>query len=323
MGMKIEQDWKSVAMEGVVLTIGNFDGVHRGHQAILTSGRRLADDAGAPLVAMTFDPHPLAILTPKRMPATLTPTAEKLRLLEEARVDVAVVIATTGDFLDFTAEQFIHEIILKRFRPHAMVEGASFAFGRDRTGTVKTLEAAGQEHGFRVETVDPIRIALGGQADTVISSSLVRQLIRSGTVDQAAACLGRPYVLFGEVVHGAGRGAGLGFPTANLDAGSQLVPADGVYAGFTRMESQSYPTAISIGTNPTFGGEHRVIEAHLLDYQGDLYERELRVGFHGWLRDQQPFPSPSALQAQIQRDIEQTRAVFVRHRKNESSDGHH
>jgi riboflavin kinase/FMN adenylyltransferase len=312
MAMQIENDWQSVSISGVVLTIGNFDGVHRGHQAILARGRELADAHQTALVAMTFDPHPLTILTPKRPPETLTPTAEKLRLLEEAGVDTVVLVESTPEFLNMTAADFIQQVIVQRFAPKAMVEGASFGFGRGRQGDVRLLQSSGAELGFAVEIIGPIRIALGGHPDAIISSSLVRQLIRSGTVDQAAICLNRPYLIIGQVIHGAGRGAGLGFPTANLDAGTQLVPADGVYAGFTRLEKRHCPTAISIGSNPTFGGVTRSLEAHLLDYEGDLYEQELHLGFLSWLREQQSFPSPETLKHQIQRDVEETRAIFAR-----------
>jgi riboflavin kinase/FMN adenylyltransferase len=305
--MKVIDSLEPVRLKGVVLTIGNFDGVHRGHQAILAAGRRRADAVTAPLVAMTFDPHPLAILTPEHVPPALTPLDEKLHLLELHRADIAVVVRSSRAFLQLTADDFIQQIVLDRFRPAAMVEGASFGFGRKRQGDVYMLQAAGRQHGFEVEIVEPVRVALGGKPDAVISSSLVRQLLGSGAVSEAAACLGHPYALTGTVVHGAGRGRSLGFPTANVAPTSQMIPAEGVYAGRARLDRQETPAAISIGHNPTFGGQSVIVEAHLLDYREELYDHPIRIEFLEWLRPQHRFESPEALIEQIARDVARTR----------------
>lgn len=309
--MDVMHGLESAALTDVVLTIGNFDGVHRGHQAILAAGRRRADAAGAPLVAMTFDPHPLAILTPDHVPPTLTPLHEKLRCLERAGTDGVVVVRSTPAFLNLSADAFLTQVIVGRFRPVAVVEGASFGFGRHRQGNVETLRAAAPNHGFEVEVVEPVRIELGGHPGTVVSSSFVRQLIQSGTMDQARLCLGRPYALFGRVGHGAGRGRGLGFPTANLLVEGQLVPGEGVYAGRTRIGDRWFAAAVSIGRNPTFDGETLSVEAHLLDFDGDVYEQDLRVELIEWLRDQRRFASPEALREQIDRDVTRTREVVA------------
>jgi riboflavin kinase/FMN adenylyltransferase len=300
----------SARFEAVVLTIGNFDGVHLGHQAILAAGRRRADAARTRLVAMTFDPHPLAVLTPEHVPAMLTPLEEKLHQLERAGADVAVVVRSSVDLLKISAADFIAEVIVARFRPRAVVEGISFGFGRHREGNVESLQAATGRYGFEVEVVGPVRIALGGHPDTVISSSLVRQLLVSGTVDRAAICLGRPYALLGPVIHGVGRGVTLGFPTANIDPGRQLAPAQGVYAGRSIVDGKPYPAAISIGRNPTFGGHELAVEAYLLDFAGDLYGRSIRIEFLDWLRPQVKYESAEALHDQIARDVELTRKIF-------------
>lgn len=294
---------------GVILTIGNFDGVHRGHQAILAAGRRRADAAHTSLVAITIDPHPLTVLTPEHVPPTLTPLDEKLRCLQRCGVDMVVVLPAGPDLLRISAADFIANVIHARFRPRAIVEGASFGFGRHREGNVRTLEDAARQYGFEVEVVEPVRISLGGHTDTVISSSLIRQLLASGTVQHAAVCLGRPYVLLGQVIHGAGRGASLGFPTANIDPGGQLVPAEAVYAGRAELDGRSYTAAISIGRAPTFGGQKVEIEAFLLDFNDDVYGRPIRIEFLEWLRPQVRFESPAALCRQMALDVQQTRKI--------------
>jgi riboflavin kinase/FMN adenylyltransferase len=308
--VSVVRDLNAVRLSGVVLTIGNFDGVHRGHQALVSAGRRRARATGTDVVAMTFEPHPAAILAPDRIPPTLTPLDEKIRLLEAAGADLVVVVESRPEFFSCPAEAFVSEVIVGRFKPIAMVEGAGFRFGQHRQGDVQTLQAAGRQHGFEVEVVPPVRVDLGGHPDTVISSSLVRHLIGSGTVDRAALCLARPYALLGSVEHGAARGRTLGFATANLDVcPGQLVPADGVYAGRTMIEGKAWPAAVSVGANPTFGGDRRLVEAHVLDFAGNLYGRPMRLEFLEWLRGQQKFDSTAELQARVQMDIARTREI--------------
>jgi len=311
--MLIIHDLESVQLSGVVLTIGNFDGVHLGHQAMLTAGRRYADRERTRLVVMTFDPHPSAVLNPLKSPPTLSPLSDKLYWLEKGGVDVAVVVKATPDFLAMSAESFLKRIILTKFRPMAMVEGASFGFGHKRQGDVHTLIAAGSQYGFKVEVVEPIRIGLGGHPDTVISSSLIRQLIMSGTVDRAALCLGRPYTLFGTVAHGVGRGGSIGYPTVNLNVADQLVPAEGVYAGRTKVNGRPFTAAISIGYSPTFKSENLSIEAYLIGFKYNIYGQPINLQFLEWLRDQVTFPSIETLQAQIQKDVLQTQAIMQKY----------
>ena len=307
--MRVIEGLESVELSGVVLTIGNFDGVHRGHQAILSSGRCRADAGQTSLVVMTFDPHPLAILTPEHVPPALTPLDEKLRLLQQFGADVVVTARSRPKFLKLTPDKFITEVIMARFRPLAMVEGASFGFGCHRHGTVETLRAAAGQSGFEMEVVEPIRVALGGHPGTVISSSLVRQLVASGAVDQAATGLGRPYSLVGRVVRGAGRGRSLGFPTANVQVDSQLIPAEGVYAAEAELEGRRFAAAVSIGRNPTFDGRETVIEAHLLEFDGQPYEQPIRIELLDWIRGQRKFDGPEALRQQIERDVARVREI--------------
>ncbi|MBI4582028.1 MAG: bifunctional riboflavin kinase/FAD synthetase [Planctomycetes bacterium] len=311
MSVQVIQGLRSVRLTGVVLSVGNFDGVHRGHQAILSVGRGRARAVQTQMVAMTFEPHPATVLAPDRVPPILTPLDEKVRWLEAAGADVVVVVDSRPEFFSCPAEAFIEQVIVERFRPAAVVEGASFRFGQHRQGDVELLRAAGGRFGFGVEIISPVRVDLGGHPDTAISSSLVRHLLDSGTVDRAAVCLGRPYALVGQVEHGVARGRTLGFATANLAVhAGQLVPAEGVYAGRTSIDGTDYAAAISIGCTPTFGGERRLVEAHVLDYAGDLYGRAMRLEFLAWLRGQQTFGSPAALKAQVQTDIAQARRNY-------------
>ena len=296
-------------LSGVVLTVGNFDGVHRGHRQILARSARLAADAGATLVAMTFDPHPLTVVAPSRAPALLAPVDEKLRWFADAGVDVAVVAASEPEFLSLSPEAFIDRVVMARFKPRCMVEGASFGFGRGRTGDVNRLAALGRQHGFDVEIVEPVRVDVDDAEPVVVSSSMIRAMLTRGQVEQAARCLGHPYALLGQVVRGAGRGRGLGFPTANLRVvDRQLVPAQAVYAGRAEFGGRTAPAAISIGINATFGGTDVSVEAHLLDVDEDLYDAPLRLELLTRIRDQQRFDSPDALRGRLVKDIEAVRA---------------
>jgi len=309
--MRVIRALESVKLAGVVLTIGNFDGVHRGHQAILTAGRKRADEGDTQLVALTFDPHPLAVLTPGHVPPLLTPLDEKLHWLECAGVDRAVVAESRPALLSLSAEEFIADVIAARFRPKTVVEGASFAFGRKRQGNVRMLSTASPKYGFDVEVVEPTRVALGGHPDMMISSSLIRQLLQSGTVDQAGVCLGRPYALLGRVERGAGRGLALGFPTANIRVQNQLIPAEGVYAGRVWLEGRPLAAAVSIGRNFTFDAGDLIVEAHLLDFSGGLYDQPIRLELIEWIRQQQRFDSPKSLGEQIERDVARTRKIVA------------
>ena len=307
--MQVYEALEDVRLRGTVLTIGNFDGVHRGHQALVAAGRKLAEGRGGPVAVMTFEPHPAAILAPDRVPPTLTPLPEKLRWLEAAGADVVVVVPSRAEFFSQPAAAFITDVIVARFAPVGLVVGRNFRFGLHRQGDVTMLAQAGQGHGYEVQVVEPVRVNLGGHPETEISSSLVRHLLASGNVEQAALCLGRPYALLGRVAHGLARGRDLGFPTINLEVSGQLVPPDGVYAGRAEVPGTMPAAAISIGRTPTFQGQNRLIEAFLLDYRGDLYGQFVRLEFLEWLRPQQTFADAAALTSQIAEDVLRVRSA--------------
>lgn len=295
--------------EGVVLTIGNFDGVHVGHQRILAAARESARQAGGiRVVAMTFEPHPSAILAPHRAPARLTTHAEKLELLGRHGADQAIVLRAEPSLFAQPAIDFLNEVVL-RCRPRAIVEGPSFMFGRGRDGDVTMLLSHASRLGYALFVVASQSITHGGVA-TPVSSSAVRAALANADVELAARMLGRPHVLSGIVVAGAGRGAGIGVPTANLARCPQLCPAPAVYAAAAQIEGEPLrPAAVNIGAQPTFGDEQRRIEAHILDFSGDLRGRTLRLYFLRTLRQQRKFDSVQKLTNQIRRDIDATREM--------------
>jgi riboflavin kinase/FMN adenylyltransferase len=307
------------ALSGCAVTIGNFDGVHRGHQQIIAQTGLLAANTGGPTVVVTFEPHPLSVLRLNHAPPRLTPLNEKLACLADAGADVTVVVPADRELLSLTPEAFIDRVVTL-LKPANFIEGASFGFGRGRSGTVETLRNLGARRGYEVFVVDSVKLQLDPGETVEVSSSLIRRQIAEGRVHRAALCLGRLYTLIGRVVEGRRRGATLGFPTANLDVGDQLVPADGVYAGFALLPSGSSspsseflraPAAISIGTTPTFTDADKPpeskIEAYLLDTDIDLYGENLRVEVGQWLRPQEKFDSAEALRIQISHDVEAVR----------------
>jgi riboflavin kinase/FMN adenylyltransferase len=290
-----------------VLTVGNFDGVHRAHQQLLAQAGLFAADQGVPAVAMTFDPHPLAILAPEKVPARLSTLDDKLREFERAETDVAVVLRTTRELLALEARAFVKEVLVNRFHPTHVVEGPSFGFGRGRSGNPEVLRELGKEFGFAVHIIEPMTLVFEGGDPVMVSSSLIRALLREGKVHRAALCLGRPYTVGGPVQSGAKRGRQLGFPTANVHVREQMLPADGVYAGRVRVGEEWHLSAISVGSQPTFADGVYELEAYLLDFAGDLYDREVRVEFQRFLRPQEKYDDIDALIRQMKRDVEDVR----------------
>ena len=298
------------ACTGGVLTIGNFDGVHLGHQSILTVGRKLADAAGAPLVAMTFERPPDLVLRPTDTPERLTPLPQKTELLIQAGADVVVVAETCPELLSMDPPAFVQEVIASHVAPRHVVEGPNFFFGRKRAGNVDILKSLGAEAGFEVHVVEPVLLDLP-EGRQHIASTLIRRLIGDGRVEEAATCLTRPYALYGTIIPGQGRGRVLEFPTANIDPVEQVFPADGVYAGAAGIEDQRFVAAISIGNKPTFQDADRTcVEAFLVDAgDDDYYGRFMALEITHRLRDQQTFDSLDLLREQIAKDVDRVRTL--------------
>lgn len=293
---------------GAVVSIGNFDGVHRGHQVLLNRCTELKAASGAPgVMVVTFEPHPLTVLRPQFAPPRLTPPPIKRELLASAGVDDLAVLPPSREILDLTAEQFWH-VIRDDLRPAHLVEGSSFSFGKGRGGNIERLREWTAASDVQLHVLDPVTVALVEMLVVPVSSSIIRWLLNHGRVRDAAICLGRGYLLEGQVVTGAGRGRELGVPTANIKCEGQLIPSDGVYAGRCGVDGRTWPAAVSVGTNPTFGDNPRTVEAHLVGFDGNLYGRTLRLEMIDWQRDQWAFSNVESLKAQIERDIHETLA---------------
>ena len=288
---------------GAVVSIGNFDGVHRGHQRLLDVARELKIRSQAPTLAVvTFEPHPLTVLRPGHAPPRLTPPTLKRELLEALGADQLVELPPAPQILDLTAEQF-WQIIRDDVRPSHLVEGSSFNFGKGRRGTIDTLRQWAASSPVTLHVIDAVTVVLLDMLLVPVSSSIVRWLLENGRVRDAAICLGRPYALRGRVIAGARRGRELGVPTANLQCADQLIVADGVYAGRCTVDGKDWPAAVSIGTNPTFGQNPRTVEAHLIGFDGDLYNRTLNLELIDWQREQRVYGDVERLREQMARDL--------------------
>lgn len=308
--------------KGAVLSIGNFDGVHLGHRQILTTARRLADAKGARLAVMTFDPHPAAILHPERAPGMLTSADCKAQLLEAAGVDVLIVVTDSLQLLNMSPTEFVDQFLMKHMAPCAVVEGPNFTFGYGRSGTVETLRELGDRKGFEVMEVPFTKISLPDERrEMTCSSSAVRRFLEGGQVAQAAKVLGRNYRLLGTSIPGRGIGRALGFPTANLMPEPQVIPAEGVYAGYVVIAEdpeslcqggRKRPAAFSIGRAKTFITDHPLLlEAHLLETNVEpLYGKRMAMEFVEMIRCQQRFESPEALKEQIAKDCQQALSIL-------------
>lgn len=296
------------ATPGAVITIGNFDGVHLGHQALLRECRRLAQD-GAQVVAVTFDPHPIEILSPLRAPPRLTTLPERVALLLRAGADQVVVQRVDAAFLERTAPAFL-QWIAQRLRPRAIVEGPSFNFGRDRAGSFDTLQQLGPQLGFAAVLVGELHCETLANRP-MINSSAIRSAIRTGAVHSAAALLGRPHRLVGRVGFGQQRGAKIGFPTANLEEIPQMLPAEGVFAALAQLaDGRHFFAAVNCGPQPTFEQTAARVEAHLIDFSGDLRGQLLGIKLVDRLRGQMKFSGVEQLVAQLRRDVEMTRETL-------------
>jgi riboflavin kinase / FMN adenylyltransferase len=299
-----------------VLTIGNFDGVHRGHQVIFQTLIRRARAIGGTSVVLTFDPHPLKILAPERCPPLITPTAKKLALMQACDLDCVVCLPFTHGLADLSPSTFVEEILLGALGTREIFVGYDFAFGKGRQGTIALLQRIGQQAGFLVHTIEPISVD-----GRVVSSSGIRQGIQQGHVEAAALLLGRLYSLTGTVVEGYRKGRELGFPTANVQSSDELIPGRGVYAVLTDWQGRGYEGVANIGYNPTFGRTRLSIEIHLFDFAAQLYGERVEVHFVKKIRDERTFPSVGDLVQQIRQDIECARTLLAAHRMQASA-GH-
>ena len=291
-----------------MLTLGNFDGVHLGHRSILDSARALADAEGIPVAAMTFDPPPGLVLRPDAPAQRLTLPARKAELLCQCGADYAITARANMALLGLEPEDFVREILVDHFAPKHILEGNNFFYGRRRAGDVRTLRESGLKFGFTVHLAESV-VTDFGDGPVLISSTLVRKLLLDGRVETAGQALGRRFEICGTVVEGMQRGRSMDYPTANVDPGPQITPADGVYAGVAQVDGNTHLAAISIGDQPTFSGTARTIEAFLLDTSGCFYGKTMTLGFEARLRDQAKFESPAELAEQMRKDVERVREI--------------
>lgn len=305
-----------------VVTVGNYDGIHRGQRAVLERVVARGRALGLPAVLVTFEPHPLTVLAPNLAPATLLTREQKVRLLAAAGIDLMAVIPFTAEFAATRAEEFVREFLAGRLGVRELFVGRQFAFGKNREGDLALLTRLGGELGFTVVGLEEERS--GGDP---VSSTRIRRALTQGKVEQAAELLGRPYSLTGRIVEGDRLGRRLGWPTVNLDPDGELLPLEGVYA--TRVAfleggdpGSSFDSVTNLGRRPTVdGSRRRVIESHILDFDRDVYGARIELFFHQRLRDEMLFPSVTELSAQIGRDVSSSREYFALLRRSHGSTG--
>lgn len=300
---QVPADWQA----GVV-TVGNFDGFHLGHRALVEEAVRQARAVHGPAIAISFEPHPLKILRPAQFQPVLTSAEDRVALIQNAGADHVLLLRATPSLLNLSAQDFFSRVLCHHLKPKALVEGQNFGFGHKREGNIATLEVMSREAGIRLTVVPPVLFE-----ERPISSSRVRHALVAGHVREAALQLGRPYRLRGVVGTGENRGKKLGFPTANLKQELSLIPGDGVYAVGVTCKGARWMGAANVGPNPTFGEAARKVEVHLLDFDGDLVGEALAMDFFERLRDTRAFPSVDALVEQLKRDIDAARQACTMH----------
>lgn len=295
--------------QGSCVTIGNFDGVHMGHRALIQRTCQKALHRGTSGVALTFWPHPLQVLAGKHAPPLLTSRAQRARLLQKTGLELCLELPFDRTLAALSPEHFVRQVLLPLHTRHLVV-GYDFSLGKGRLGTVEVLEELGQRYGFDVEQLAPVILQ-----DAVVSSTRIRDLLRQGEAWEARTLLGRCHSISGTVQHGHGRGEGLGFPTANLspanlDEPALLLPRSGVYATWVNVRGMPYPAVTNVGVNPTFGGDAVSVESFLLDTRVDLYEQEIKVSFVQRLRGEIRFPDAATLVARIHQDVALARQML-------------
>lgn len=296
-------------VDRTALTVGTFDGVHRGHQMVFARLINRARQLGIPSLLLTFDPHPLEVVNPAAAPPLLTVGDEKIEVLAESGVDYVAVMPFTPTLARLEAADFVDRILIRRFRMHDLMMGHDHGFGRNRGGDVHTMRALGQVRGFEVDVVSPVSVGDGPP----ISSTAIRRAVAGGDLVRARAALGRHYAVGGRVVHGDKRGRLLGYPTINLPLPSprKLLPPQGVYAVRVQTPGGPFDGMLNLGPRPTFDDVAVTIEVHLFGTTSDLYGARVRVDFVSRLRDTMRFDGPEALVAQLGRDAESARAALA------------
>ena len=288
-----------------VLTLGNFDGVHLGHQEILSRIRERSREIKGTSLVYTFHPHPFEVLTQEKQFLNITTLEEKLKLIEKEKTDILICEPFTLEFSQISAEAFVKEILCERIGVKEIFVGEDYTFGSKRQGNIHYLMKMGKALNFRVKIIDSIVVD-----NIIVKSSKIRELIQLGEVSVANRLLGRNYSLTGKVIKGKGRGVDLGFPTANIKPAKALHPGVGVYAVWVNLENQRLPGAMNVGYNPTFRDRELSLEVHILDFNKSIYGKELEISFVSRIRKEKAFSSPEELIVQMQRDVSEVRKIL-------------
>jgi len=292
-------------VQNVVLTLGNFDGLHLGHRKILKAVTDRAGILGVQSMVFTFEPHPLKILAPDRCPPLLTTSHEKMKLFQELKVDVVFCAHFTEEFASQHPEEFIRHTLWESLRVKEIYVGYNHTYGRGKRGTIGLLEEFSRQYPFRVQVVEEVIV----EGENV-SSTAIRNYLRQGNVEKANLLLGRPYTLTGKVIAGCGRGRTLGFPTANIAAGIKLIPKEGVYLARIQIHGKTYNGLANIGPKPTFGDHSPGVEVYIFDLLANLYQQFLEVELIKRIRDEISFPDPGSLVRQIRQDVKEAHQIF-------------
>ena len=288
-----------------VVTMGNFDGIHLGHQALVLRSLEEARRRNLASVVLTFDPHPLKVLAPARAPRLILTPEDKIELLQDLGIDVVINQRFDASFASLDAEEFVRRFIVNRLKAKKIWVGRDLRFGHGRKGDVEQLVRWGEELGFEVGIVEPILVN-----GVRVSSSQIRQAIEAGRVDEARSSLGRNHFISGTVVEGNRRGRDLGFPTANIASRTEVIPGDGIYATLFYIGQEQWLSVSSIGVNPTFGAGPRTIESYILNFDRDIYGKKIKLAFVKKIREEKKFADVASLIAQIQEDVRSARADF-------------
>lgn len=288
-----------------IVTLGNFDGVHKGHQKVLKTVKDRAKRLRLPSAVYTFEPHPLKIVAPHKSPPLLTALKEKMELIKASGIDYLILARFTKEFASRHPGEFVEDVLLKQLKAKEVWVGHDYAFGKGRTGTIEYLKELGKKFGFKVSVIPACK-----KGGVIISSSKIREYIRHGKVKEAAVFLGRSYAVSGKVVKGRNIGKHLGFPTANIEIHNELIPKDGIYAVRVLLGNQIYKGAANIGFAPTFHIKKRAVEAHIINFKQNIYDKKLKIEFIQRLRGEKIFKSADGLAIQIKRDVDKVKKIL-------------
>ena len=297
----------SASFQESIVTVGVFDGLHIGHQAVIQQVLTQAEKFNLASSVLTFDPPPLAFLAPERCPPALTTLSKKIEILEQLGVDAAVFARFDAYLQQMSPNTFVQQVLLQRLHARQVIVGYDWQFGRGRSGNTEALKELGDQYQFDVMIVGPVQLR-----DKPVHSTRVREAIASSHLDLASELLGRRYSIIGEVVKGEGRGRQIGFPTANIDAGNQMLPPSGVYAVQVKLGGCMFAGVLNMGTRPTFDGEKFQIETHLFDFAKTIYGEKIEISFVKKIRAERRFPSPEMLVNQIRQDVTMAKAILTR-----------